>query len=195
MQSQPVAEQKISGEDISLNGEIDNSLIDEEKEVRQYLTFILGGEEYGFDILRVQEIKGWEQPTAIPNTPDYVKGVLNLRGAIVPVVDLRIRFQLEDVKYDESTVVIVLHVRGSSHGEGGEEHITDKVMGVVVDGVSDVCNVELDGIRAAPDFRGVISSDFVTGLTTSDEKMIVLLDIDHLINMGIMTQLDAALAV
>lgn len=194
MQSQSVAEQQTAGEDASLNSEIDGSLIDEEKEVRQYLTFILGGEEYGFDILRVQEIKGWEQPTAIPNTPDYVKGVLNLRGAIVPVVDLRIRFQLEDVQYDDSTVVIVLHVQGSSLGEGGDERTTDKVMGVVVDGVSDVCNVELDGIRAAPDFRGVISSDFVTGLTTSDEKMIVLLDIDHLINMGIMTQLDAALA-
>ena len=93
--------------------------------------------------------------------------------------------------------MVIIEKRGaarSSLGEGGDERTTDKVMGVVVDGVSDVCNVELDGIRAAPDFRGVISSDFVTGLTTSDEKMIVLLDIDHLINMGIMTQLDAALA-
>ena len=170
-------------------------LVEEEKEVRQHLTFVLGGEEYGFDILRVQEIKGWEVPTVIPNTPDYVKGVINLRGAIVPVIDLRLRFQLEDVRYDELTVVIVLHVRTSEgHEDDDEQNVSSKVVGVVVDGVSDVCNVELDNIRPAPDFRGVISSDFVTGLTTENEKMIVLLDIDHLINTGIMSQLDAVLS-
>ncbi len=169
-------------------------LVEEEKEVRQHLTFVLGGEEYGFDILRVQEIKGWEVPTVIPNTPDYVKGVINLRGAIVPVIDLRLRFQLEEVRYDELTVVIVLHVRiTDSDDDHSDARGTTKVVGVVVDGVSDVCNVELDNIRPAPDFRGVISSDYVTGLTTENEKMIVLLDIDHLINAGIMSQLDIAM--
>jgi|SaaInlV_200m_DNA_4_1039719.scaffolds.fasta_scaffold02252_5 purine-binding chemotaxis protein CheW len=171
-----------------------DGLVEEEKDVRQHLTFVLGGEEYGFDILRVQEIKGWEVPTVIPNTPDYVKGVINLRGAIVPVIDLRLRFQLEDVRYDELTVVIVVHVRVlDSHADGEEPSYNNKVVGVVVDGVSDVCNVELDNIRPAPDFRGVISSDFVTGLTTENEKMVVLLDIDHLINEGIMNQLDSML--
>ena len=171
-----------------------DGLVEEEKDVRQHLTFVLGGEECGFDILRVQEIKGWEVPTVIPNTPDYVKGVINLRGAIVPVIDLRLRFQLEDVRYDELTVVIVVHVRVlDSHADGEEPSYNNKVVGVVVDGVSDVCNVELDNIRPAPDFRGVISSDFVTGLTTENEKMVVLLDIDHLINEGIMNQLDSML--
>ncbi len=173
----------------------EGALVEEEKEVRQHLTFVLGGEEYGFDILRVQEIKGWEVPTIIPNTPDYVKGVINLRGAIVPVIDLRVRFQLEDVRYDEMTVVIVLNAHSSEGNEEDEQQNTSsKVVGVVVDGVSDVCNVELDNIRPAPDFRGVISSDFVTGLTTENEKMIVLLDIDHLINNGIMSQLDVVLS-
>ncbi len=184
----------VEGDHSNLHAE-EGVLVEEEKEVRQHLTFVLGGEEYGFDILRVQEIKGWEVPTVIPNTPDYVKGVINLRGAIVPVIDLRLRFQLEDVRYDELTVVIVLHVRTSDgHDEESAQNANNKVVGVVVDGVSDVCNVELDNIRPAPDFRGVISSDFVTGLTTENEKMIVLLDIDHLINTGIMSQLDAVLS-
>ncbi len=171
-------------------GEGGAALVEEEKEVRQHLTFVLGGEEYGFDILRVQEIKGWEEATVIPNTPEYVKGVINLRGAIVPVIDLRVRFQLEEVRYDDLTVVIILNVRVASGDEDSAANEVNKVVGVVVDGVSDVCNVELDNIRPAPDFRGVISSDFVTGLTTESEKMIVLLDIDHLINVGIMSQLD-----
>jgi purine-binding chemotaxis protein CheW len=187
MQVQATEQQMLSG----LEG---GHMMEEDKEVRQHLTFVLGGEEYGVDILRVQEIKGWEVPTLIPNTPDYVKGVINLRGAIVPVIDLRLRFQLEDVRYDELTVVIVLNVHNHSGAEEEEEQvISNKVVGVVVDGVSDVCNVELDNIRPAPGFQGVINSDFVTGLTTENEKMVVLLDIDHLINSGVMSQLDAAL--
>lgn len=199
MQTQAVEDQPNNmGQNVEAQQSILNrdgeGLVEEEKDVRQHLTFVLGGEEYGFDILRVQEIKGWEVPTVIPNTPDYVKGVINLRGAIVPVIDLRLRFQLEDVRYDELTVVIVLHVQTlDHHSDASEQNYINKVVGVVVDGVSDVCNVELDNIRPAPDFRGVISSDFVTGLTTENEKMIVLLDIDHLINEGIMNQLDAVL--
>jgi len=188
MQTQAAAGQLESG----ANGIEGGNFVDEEKEVRQHLTFVLGGEEYGFDILRVQEIKGWEVPTVIPNTPKYVKGVINLRGAIVPVIDLRLRFQLEEVRYDELTVVIVLNVHRTDESEDGGQNVTNKVVGVVVDGVSDVCNVELDSIRPAPDFHGIISSDFVTGLTTDNEKMIVLLDIDHLINSGVMSQLDKA---
>ncbi len=170
-----------------MNGRL---LGDEQSDEAQYLTFILGGEEYGVDILRVQEINGWEPPTLLPNTPDFVKGVINLRGAIVPIIDLRIRFGLDEVRYDESTVVIVLHVRqqGDEEGSGdGGEKI--KVIGVVVDAVSDVSNVDAAAIRPAPDFRGVISSDYVSGLATVKETMLVVLDVDRMINDGVMEQL------
>ncbi|MBT3348626.1 MAG: chemotaxis protein CheW [Thiotrichales bacterium] len=162
---------------------IEDELAEVKKELRQYLTFVLGGEEYGFDILRVQEIRGWDSPTVIPNTPEYIKGVLNLRGSIVPVVDLRQLFRLESVNYDDSTVVIVVHIKV---GDDDSEETKDKVMGMVVDGVSDVFDVDVEAIRPAPDFNGVVSSDFVVGLATAVEKMVVLIDIDHLVNHGVM---------
>ncbi len=141
----------------------------------QFLTFILANEEYGVDILRVQEIRGWDAVTEIPNTPPYIKGVINLRGTIVPIVDLRCRFGLEEVEYGPMTVVVVLKVINEER---------DRVMGIVVDAVSDTYSIPSDDIKEAPDFGGAVSVEFVQGLATVDEKMLILLDIDHLLNSG-----------
>lgn len=141
----------------------------------QFLTFMLAGEEYGVDILRVQEIKGWDNVTPIPNTPEYIRGVINLRGTIVPIIDLRRRFGLEPVEYGPLTVVIVLRVM-KADGDNS------RVMGVVVDAVSDVYNVGEDDIKPAPDFGSVVDVDFVHGLATLDESMVIVLDIDRLLN-------------
>jgi purine-binding chemotaxis protein CheW len=140
---------------------------------KQFLTFILAGEEYGVDILRVQEIKGWDAVTQVPNTPEYVRGVINLRGTIVPIIDLRIRFNMDQLEYGPTTVVIVLKV------VSGE---SSRIMGIVVDGVSDVYNVKKDEIKAAPDFGEGVDSSFVSGLATVEEKMVIILDIDHMLN-------------
>ncbi len=142
----------------------------------QFLTFMLAGEEYGVDILRVQEIKGWESSTEIPNTPDYIQGVMNLRGTIVPIVDLRRRFDLEKVEYSNTTVVIVLKTKSNE---------TEKTIGFVVDAVSDVYNVTEEQLKPSPDFGNAVSTEFVRGLATVDEKMLILLDIDHLIDADI----------
>jgi len=139
----------------------------------QYLTFILADEEYGVDILRVQEIKGWDNVTPIPNTPEYIRGVINLRGTIVPIIDLRSRFTLESIPYGSTTVVIVLKV---CVGE------TSRIMGIVVDAVSEVYNINKDEMKPPPDFGTMISIAFIQGLATVDEKMIIMLDIDHLLN-------------
>ena len=141
-------------------------------ETEQFLTFMLAGEEYGVDILRVQEIKGWDDATPIPNTPEYIRGVINLRGTIVPIIDLRLRFNMEKLEYGPMTVVIVLRI------QTGE---TTRIMGIVVDGVSDVYNVPDEEIKAAPDFGGSIDTEFIKGLTTVSEKMVILLDIDKLL--------------
>lgn len=138
----------------------------------QYLTFILAGEEYGVDILRVQEIKGWDKATPIPNTPDYIKGVINLRGTVVPIIDLRRRFSLDSIEYGNTTVIMVLKV----NGEKGE-----RTMGFVVDAVSDVYTVDKSQLKPAPDFGGSVSADFIKGLVTVDSKMVILLDIDRLV--------------
>lgn len=138
----------------------------------QYLTFSLANEEYGVDILRVQEIKGWTPVTHIPNAPAFLKGVLNLRGAIVPIVDLRVRFNLESIAYTPTTVVIVLSVVA----EGRE-----RTFGIVVDAVSDVVNIAPGDIRPKPDFGTVVDADFISGLATVTEQMVMLLDIDRLL--------------
>ncbi|MDQ6989025.1 MAG: chemotaxis protein CheW [Mariprofundaceae bacterium] len=149
----------------------------------QYLTFMLADEEYGVDILRVQEIKCWEEVTDIPNTPDFIKGVMNLRGAIVPIIDLRLRFSMESVEYDtQKTVVIVLKVLS----EKGE-----RTIGVVADAVSDVCNVSPEELRVAPDFGGAINIEFIRGLASVNDKMVILLNIDHLINQGVLQHVQA----
>jgi purine-binding chemotaxis protein CheW len=140
----------------------------------QYLTFMLDGEEYGVDILRVQEIKGWDTATPIPNTPDYIRGVLNLRGTIVPIIDLRLRFGLEQLEYGPTTVVIVLRVMSDDE--------RSRIMGIVVDGVSDVYNMPKENIKPSPDFGTAVDTAFVKGLATVDEKMVIMLDIDHMLN-------------
>jgi len=160
-----------------------NTAVDVMTDTDQYLTFILAGEEYGVDILRVQEIKGWDSVTPIPNTPDYIKGVINLRGTIVPIIDLRHRFSLDEIPYGATTVVIVLKVES----ENG-----NRTMGIVVDAVSDVYNVSEDEMKPPPDF-GTISIDYVKGLATLEEKMVIVLEIDKLLNSGIMDNADELL--
>jgi purine-binding chemotaxis protein CheW len=145
-----------------------------EQDGSQFLTFLLAGEEYGVDILRVQEIKGWDTVTPIPNTPDYIRGVINLRGTIVPIIDMRRRFSLEAAEYGPVTVVIVLKVQG----QGG----SNRVMGIVVDAVSDVYNVNKEMIKPAPEFGSLVDVAFVKGLATLENKMVIVLDIDRLLN-------------
>ena len=147
---------------------------------REYLSFKLGAEEYGIDILKVQEIRGYEQPTRIANAPEFIKGVVNLRGVIVPIVDMRVRFGLEDVQYNGFTVVIILNVAG-------------RTVGVVVDSVSDVLELGGDTIRPAPEFNGAVDSNYITGLGTvsqgEDQRMLILMDIESLMRspeMGLM---------
>lgn len=136
----------------------------------QYLTFLLDGAEYGVEILSVQEIKGWEPCTELPNTPDYVLGVINLRGSVIPVLDLRRRLGLPPREFGKLTVVIVMRLELA---EG------DKTMGFVVDAVSDVHQVEPDQIRPAPDLDSAVEHRFVKGLATVADKMIILLDLHH----------------
>lgn len=140
----------------------------------QYLTFMLNGEEYGVDILRVQEIKGWNTTTRIPNTPPYIRGVMNLRGSIVPIIDLRSRFAMPPIEYTATTVVIVVKVCN---------HNLERTIGFVVDAVSDVYNVSAEQFRAAPDFGTGVDTDFIHALATVDQKMVILLDIDRLMNI------------
>ena len=139
----------------------------------QYLTFELGSEHYGVDILRVQEIRGWEPTTEIPKSPRHVCGVLNLRGIIVPIVDLRLYFDMPFLEYSNTTVVVVLKVRH----EGGE-----RVVGIIVDAVSDVHNVEPDRIQPSPDFGSVVSTECIHGIVDSGETLLLLLDVDRLLS-------------
>jgi purine-binding chemotaxis protein CheW len=135
---------------------------------QEILTFTLGAEEYGIDILKVQEIRGYETTTHIANAPAFIKGVINLRGTIVPIVDLRIRFAVGEATYDQFTVVIVLNVN-------------QRVVGIVVDGVSDVLTLVPDQIKPAPQFTSAIDTGYISGLGTVDKRMIILLDIEGLL--------------
>lgn len=141
---------------------------------QQYLTFIMAGEEYGVDILAVQEIRGWEQSTVIPNAPRYIKGVINLRGTIVPIMDLRVRFGLSTVEYSPVTVVIILKVDGAQ----GE-----RVMGIVVDAVSDVYTISENTTRKAPELSEDNNSVFIKGLVNVNDKMVILLDVSALLTL------------
>ena len=140
----------------------------------QYLTFIMAGEEYGVDILSVQEIRGWEAATPIPNAPAHIRGVINLRGTIVPITDLRQRFGMETVEYTALTVVIVLKVESASG--------LSRVIGIVVDAVSDVYNLSKSDMKEPPDFGQQVDTDFIKGLVTVNEKMVILLDINKLLD-------------
>jgi purine-binding chemotaxis protein CheW len=147
-------------------GAPDQSL-DTASRAREYLTFRLGQEEYGIDILRVQEIRSYEQPTRIANAPAHVKGVINLRGVIVPIVDLRLRFNTAQCDYNDFTVVVVLHVAG-------------RVVGAVVDAVSDVLEIAPDAIRPAPEMTSVVDASCIVGLASLSERLLILLDIEKL---------------
>ncbi|WP_412480122.1 chemotaxis protein CheW [Azonexus sp. IMCC34839] len=137
----------------------------------EYLTFVLGSEEYAVDILKVQEIRGYEQVTKLANSPPYIKGVMNLRGNMVPVIDLRIKFNLEKVEYSAFTVTMILNVGGLT-------------VGVVVDQVSDVIALAPGQIRPAPDFSATFDTRYIIGLADAGERMLIVVDIDRLLNSG-----------
>ena len=147
----------------------------------QFLTFQLDNEAYGVDILRVQEIKGWTPVTCIPNTPEYLKGVLNLRGTIVPIIDMRMRFNLKTMEYNAETVIIVLSVKTDT---------AERVVGIVVDSVSDVLSVKTDEIKPSPDFGTSVNTEFIDGLATVDEQMVMLLDIDKMLSTDEISELE-----
>lgn len=136
---------------------------------REYLTFRLDQEEYGIDILKVQEIRGYEQPTRIANAPAFIKGVVNLRGTIVPIVDMRLKFNCAQADYNSFTVVIILNLR-------------DRVVGIVVDSVSDVMELSAENIRSAPDVESVVDNGCILGLGSVGERMLILLDIEKLMS-------------
>lgn len=138
---------------------------------REILVFVLGAEEYGVDILKVQEIRGYDKVTPIPAAPDYLKGVMNLRGVIVPIIDLRVKFRLAQIRYDQFTVVVILR-------------IASRVIGIVVDGVSDVIGLTASEVKEAPSLGSVVDSTFIAGLATQDERMVMLLDIEKLLSTG-----------
>ncbi len=152
---------------------------------QEYLTFRLGAEEYGIDILKVQEIRGYEQPTRIANAPAFIKGVVNLRGVIVPILDLRVKFALGEPTYDSMTVVIILNV-------------AKRVVGAVVDSVSDVLELKTEQIRPAPEFNGAVDATFIMGLGSvkqgegeaQTDRMLILVDIEQLMgstDMGLVS--------
>jgi purine-binding chemotaxis protein CheW len=142
-------------------------------EIEQFLTFELAGEAYGIEILKVQEIRGWEPVREIPNTPDYIKGALNLRGEIVPIVDLRERFGMEKTEYSPITVVIVLCVEGSQGSN---------VMGIVADAVSDVLDITLADIKNSPKLGSKIDTRYMRGMHVGEKNMVMLLDTDKLLD-------------
>jgi len=146
----------------------------------QQLTFNLAGEEYGVDILSVREIRGWARVTRIPQTPEYLLGVLNLRGAIVPIMDLRLRFGLERESYGDSTVVIIVA-------------IAERLFGIVVDAVSDVVDIDPAAIKPVPDMGAVVDTRYLRGLATHVERMVMLLDVEKLMRPEDVETLDAAL--
>jgi purine-binding chemotaxis protein CheW len=145
----------------------------------EFLTFRLGAEEYGIDILRVQEIRSYEAPTRIANAPSFIKGVVNLRGVIVPVVDLRIKLNCDKVEYNGFTVVIVLNVHG-------------RVVGAVVDSVSDVLELSQDLIKPAPEMNSTVDTGFITGIASVGERMLILMDIETLMSSADMGLMDSA---
>jgi purine-binding chemotaxis protein CheW len=147
----------------------------------EFLAFTLGKEEYGIDILKVQEIRGYEAVTRIANAPEFIKGVVNLRGIIVPIVDMRIKFNLGDPTYDQFTVVIILSIGA-------------RVVGMVVDSVSDVITLVPEQIKAAPEMGTALNTDYLIGLGTIDQRMLILVDIDQLMSSAEMGLIDKVAA-
>ena len=153
--------------------------LQDEGQVREYLAFSLGGEEYVVDILKVQEIRTYEGVTRIANMPPYIKGVMNLRGTVVPVVDLRIRFNVGKAEYDATTIVIVMN-------------IGRRTIGVVVDGVSDVVVLKSADLRPAPEIAGVLRAEYLQGVAILDNRMLIVVDIDGLMSSRDMGLLESA---
>lgn len=152
---------------------------DRESNLREFLTFRLGEEEYGIEILKVQEIRGYDAVTSIANTPDFIKGIINLRGTIVPIIDMRIKLGLKTVEYNQFTVVIILNV--ATH-----------VIGLVVDAVSDVTLLAAEQIRPAPDLGMTLNTAYITGLGTIDRRMIILVDIEKFMSSDDMALIERA---
>lgn len=161
----------------TMNNAITDTLSDGMHAGHEYLIFTLGNEEYGIDILKVQEIRHYEQATRIPNAPDFVSGVTNLRGAIVPVVDLRVKFQLGSKEINDHTVVIILNLH-------------QRVIGMVVDAVADVVPLATENIKPAPDFTSTLSTRYLQGLGLLNERMLILIDIEKLMNSEEMELVD-----
>ncbi len=157
--------------DIPMEGEQAVEGIDFITSGEQYLTFMLAHEQYAVDILCVEEIRSWEQPTKIPNAPSYIKGVINMRGVIVPIVDLRLKFGIGKASYHEATVVIVLTYHSGN---------SSRTIGFVVDAVSDVLNIEAKEIQSAPAFGGCIQSQYIEGLINVGKNVVTLLNVEHL---------------
>jgi len=153
----------------------------EDQVASEFLTFTLGSEEYAIDILRVQEIRGYDQPTLIANAPPFIKGVINLRGVIVPIVDLRIKFNLGKIEYTPFTVVVILNVAA-------------RVIGVVVDSVSDVIALKPGQIRPAPDFSASFDTKYIVGLAALEQRMIIVTDIERLMTSADMQLIEEAAA-
>ncbi|MFP4138186.1 MAG: chemotaxis protein CheW [Halomonas sp.] len=151
----------------------------QESATQEFLTFSLGGEEYAVDILKVQEIRGYDNVTRIANAPDFIKGVTDLRGVVVPIIDLRLKLGFSDVVYDGQTMVIVLNV-------------ADRVVGAVVDGVTDVMALPVDQIKPAPEFGGAVEARYVNGLASLEDRMLILVDIDALLTHGEIAVIDRA---
>ena len=148
---------------------------------REFLVFTLGQEEYGIDILKVQEIRGYDAVTRLAKSPDFIKGVINLRGHIVPIIDMRIKFGVGNIIYNDFTVVIILNVLG-------------RTVGMVVDGVSDVIELSGDDIKPAPEFGSVMDTAYIQGLGAIGERMIIMVDIEKLMSSQEMALMDTALA-
>jgi purine-binding chemotaxis protein CheW len=162
---------------IQANAQLSAAKADRDIAGQEYLAFTLGKEEYGIDILKVQEIRGYETVTRIANAPDFIKGVVNLRGIIVPIVDMRIKFQLGEPTYDQFTVVIILNIGG-------------RVVGMVVDSVSDVITLSPEQIKPAPEMGTALNTDYLVGLGTIEQRMLILVDIDRLMSSSEMGLID-----
>lgn len=163
-----VADQALSNSDFQIEG------LDFIARGDQYLTFILGNEHYGIDILTVKEIRGWEPPTRIPRSPKHVKGVTNLRGLIVPIIDLREQFQIGETTYSPTTVVIVLSLNNNTN---------QRTMGFVVDAVSDVLNAEAENIKKPSAFYGNVDESYIEGLVNVGDNVVTILKVEQLLSL------------
>jgi len=157
-----------------------DEVIEKQNLEQQYLTFIMGNDEYGVDILSVQEIHCWVEPRPMPNTPDYIRGVIDWRGTIVPIIDLRVRFQYPESTYTSTTVVIILKTKLAGEQEG--------IIGIVVDAVADVYDVKADDLKKSPNLGNKIDTKFIKGMTKIEDSMIIILEIARLIDLDELTK-------